>query len=80
MTGNEEAEAQAKARFAALSALRMVGVLLVMAGLAMAAGRWQPIGGETDKMIGIALVLIGAFDFAVLPLLLARRWKSQGRV
>jgi drug/metabolite transporter (DMT)-like permease len=66
----------AKKRFFALTLLRIVGALFIMAGFVLVAGRWEWMGQPTDRMIGIAVVLIGAFDFAVFPLLLARRWRS----
>jgi hypothetical protein len=28
-----------------------------------------------DRIAGVVLVLVGAFDFAVAPMLLARSWK-----
>jgi hypothetical protein len=39
-------------------------------------GGFELAGQPTDRWIGVAVVLIGAFDFAVMPLLLARRWRS----
>jgi hypothetical protein len=62
----------ARTRFFILSLLRLGGAVLVMVGLVIAAGRWPAF----PRAAGIVLTLIGAFDFAVVPLLLARRWRT----
>jgi drug/metabolite transporter (DMT)-like permease len=69
-------DALAKKRYFAINLMRIIGALFIMAGFVLVAGRWELAGQPTDRYIGIALVLIGAFDFAVFPLLLARRWRS----
>lgn len=73
---NRADEALAKKRFFAINLMRVMGVVFLMAGFILIAGRWELAGQPTDRYLGIALVLIGAFDFAVFPLLLARRWRS----
>lgn len=78
MTNRDEAEARAKSRFMILSLLRLFGALMLMAGLVLVAGRFEVIGDGADRYLGIALVLVGAFDFAVAPMLLARSWKQKG--
>lgn len=73
-------EARARSRFFVLAAMRLFGVLLVMAGFVVIAGNWDIAGPELNRVIGSVMVLVGAFDFAVVPLLLARSWKrSDGR-
>lgn len=69
-------EALAKKRYFAINLMRIIGALLIMAGFLLVAGRWDVAGQPTDRYIGIAVVLMGAFDFAVFPLLLARRWRT----
>ncbi|OHD01458.1 MAG: hypothetical protein A2885_02525 [Sphingopyxis sp. RIFCSPHIGHO2_01_FULL_65_24] len=69
-------EALAKKRYFAINLMRIIGALLIMAGFLLVAGRWDLAGQPTDRYIGIAVVLMGAFDFAVFPLLLARRWRT----
>jgi drug/metabolite transporter (DMT)-like permease len=71
----DAAEALAKSRFIILSVLRLTGALMLMAGLVLVSGNWQPLGGDVDRIAGVVLVLVGAFDFAVAPMLLARSWK-----
>lgn len=69
-------DALAKKRFFAIVGMRLGGALLVLIGFVLIRGGWEFAGQPTDRWIGVALVLIGAFDFAVMPLLLARRWRS----
>ncbi len=61
----------AKGRFIVIQLIRLSGIALVMFGLAITAGR-TPLPAP----LGIVLVLGGLFEVLVLPLLLARRWKS----
>lgn len=69
-------DALAKKRFFAITLMRIMGALLVLIGFVLIRGGWEFVGQPTDRWIGVALVLTGAFDFAVMPLLLARRWRS----
>lgn len=75
----DEIEAQAKTRFFVLSSMRLVGALMMMAGFLLIMGKWSLAGSDTDRITGIVLVLLGAFDFALAPMLLARRWKRGDR-
>lgn len=79
MMTDAERESQAKRRFFTLVGVRFFGAVLVMVGFVIIGGKWDPTGAELNKFVGAGLVLIGAFDFAVVPLLLARRWKRQAR-
>jgi hypothetical protein len=63
---------KARNRFLAISLLRLAGALLVMFGLVTAAGRLP----DVPRIVGIVAVLVGALDFALVPLLLARRWRT----
>ena len=69
-------DALAKKRFFALYSIRLMGALFILAGFVLIRGGWTLAGQPADRWIGVAVVLIGAFDFAVMPLLLARRWRS----
>ena len=69
-------DALAKKRYIAIVAMRLAGALLVLIGFVLIRGGWELAGQPTDRWIGVSLVLIGAFDFAVMPRLLARRWRS----
>jgi hypothetical protein len=70
------ADALAKKRFIALNAIRITGAIFVLAGFVLIRGGWTLAGPPADRWIGVAVVLIGLFDFAVMPKILARRWKS----
>lgn len=74
----QAADDLAKKRYFALSMMRVIGIAMLMAGFLLIAGRWSITEPAVDRWIGGALVLIGAFDFAVMPKLLARRWKTPG--
>ncbi|MBS0502715.1 MAG: hypothetical protein JSS55_02730 [Proteobacteria bacterium] len=62
----------ARKRFLAISLLRLSGAVLVMFGLVIAAGRFESL----PRLAGIVMVVVGALDFALVPLLLARRWRT----
>lgn len=74
MTG--PSDTLAKKRFFALAAMRLMGALFIIAGFILIRGAWTIAGQPTDRWIGVAVVLAGVFDFAVMPLILARRWRS----
>ena len=66
----------AKKRFFAITLMRLMGAAFVAIGFILIGGGFSLAGQPTDRWIGVAIVLVGAFDFAVMPLLLARRWRS----
>lgn len=65
-------DTQARNRFLVISIVRLGGAVLLMLGLVAASGRLWGLPRE----LGIAMVLVGAVEFAILPRLLARRWRS----
>ena len=69
-------DALARKRFFALALMRLMGAVFVLIGFVLIRGGWELAGQPTDRWIGVAIVFVGAFDFAVMPLLLARRWRS----
>jgi len=75
----DEAETRARSRFHRLSGLRLFGALLMVAGFLVTMGRLDIAGPDLNRVIGVIMVLIGAFGFAVAPVLLARRWKRSDR-
>lgn len=64
---------QAKQRFFILVALRLGGVALALLGIAVIMRRLV----EPAELIGSVLILVGTIDVAVLPLILARAWRSK---
>ena len=66
-----ESNDAARNRFLVIGLLRLGGVVMVLAGLLMIAGR---VGGGT--VVGYALLALGLLDVFALPLWLARKWRS----
>ena len=62
----------ARARFVFIAAHRVVGAVLVMLGI-LAMQRALDWG----EGLGIALAVVGLVDFFVIPLVLARMWRSR---
>lgn len=62
----------ARNRFFVISFVRLGGAVLLMFGLIAANGRLWGL----PRAAGIVLVIVGAIEFAILPRLLARRWRS----
>jgi len=69
-------DALAKRRFFALASMRVVGAIFVLAGFGLIRGAWAVAGQPADRWVGVAVVLFGLFDFAIMPKILARRWRS----
>ena len=62
----------AKARFLTIQAVRLSGVVLAVLG-ALVLGLVLPL----PEIIGYVLLVLGALDVFVLPLILAKRWRSD---
>ena len=69
-----EGKDPARARFLALTLIRWTGAGLVLLGLLVNAGKI-----ELPGIAGIILVAFGLFDAFVMPVILARRWKTKDR-
>ena len=72
----QASDALAKKRFFALSIMRLMGAAFVAIGFILIGGGFALAGQPTDRWIGVAVVLVGVFDFAIMPKILARRWRS----
>lgn len=70
MTQQEETKAQY--RFLVLNIVRITGAIMLVLGLAVIAN------GVFDlpKAAGYVLFVFGIIDFMLVPLLLAKKWKS----
>jgi len=73
LTG-EQRERLAKSRFQTIQLVRFVGVLLMILGMWIGAGDILREGGW--PVVGVPVFVIGAVEALILPMLLARRWKS----
>lgn len=73
---NPSDESLAKKRFFAIASMRLMGAIFIIAGFILIRGVWTIAGQPTDRWIGVAVVLVGVFDFAIMPKILARRWRS----
>lgn len=65
-------DAQARARYFIITLTRIGGVALAVAGIVL-------IGRNTEGVTlaaGYALVAVGLIDMAVVPRLLAKRWRT----
>lgn len=66
---------QARNRYFVMVALRITGAVMVILGLMFVLGRF----GEVSPIVGYALIGIGLLDVAVMPTILARRWRTPPR-
>ncbi|KTE19180.1 MULTISPECIES: hypothetical protein [unclassified Sphingopyxis] len=73
---NPSDESFAKKRFFAIASMRLMGAIFIIAGFILIRGAFELAGQPTDRWIGVAVVLVGVFDFAIMPKILARRWRS----
>ncbi|MEP7221437.1 MAG: hypothetical protein ABI673_02090 [Novosphingobium sp.] len=64
----------AKARFFAINLMRISGAALVMLGLGVQLGKI-----DLPPIAGPILAFIGMFDMFIMPVVLAKRWKTPGR-
>ncbi len=64
-------ESRARARWITLQLMRVSGAALVMVGAIIAVGRTS-----LPTAAGTVLMLVGLLDATVIPLVLARRWRT----
>ena len=69
-----DAEQLAKNRFTILTVARFMDLALVLAGLANVNGKLLP---EFTPYLGMFLVIVGAFGFFAVPIVLKRSWAKQ---
>lgn len=61
----------AKARFYFIAAHRVVGAVLIMLGMLAMQGAL-----DWGESVGKVLAIVGLIEFFIIPLLLARMWRS----
>lgn len=66
-----EQDAQARNRWLVITLLRLAGVAMVVFGLLIVQGVF-----DANPLIGYALLVIGLVDAFVMPLVLARKWRT----
>lgn len=71
---DEQDERMARQRFMVLNLVRIVGLALVCAGIAISQGVI-----DLPAQVGWILALVGVVDFFFAPRILARGWKSDDR-
>ena len=69
-----DAEQLAKNRFTILTITRFMDLALVLAGLANVNGQLLP---EFTPYLGMFLVIVGAFGFFAVPIILKHNWAKQ---
>ena len=62
----------AKQRFFLIALMRVSGLAIALIGIGILAKRWI----EPAEVVGVIFVVIGIFDLGVVPLILARRWRT----
>lgn len=67
-------EQLAKNRFTILTVTRFMDLALVLAGLANVNGKLLP---DFTPYLGMVLVIVGAFGFFAVPIVLKRSWAKQ---
>ena len=72
MDNRADAEARAKGRFMAINAMRITGIVIVLAAIAVFNGA-LPL----PDWAGYALVIAGMFATFVAPTMLSRRWSTN---
>ncbi|MGJ8536255.1 MAG: hypothetical protein ACSHW2_03815 [Parasphingopyxis sp.] len=70
----EDREFLAKSRWQTMQLLRFTGIIVMIIGMWIWAGDILRIGGW--PMLGVPIFALGIFEALVLPVLLAKRWKS----
>lgn len=72
MDNREDAEARAKGRFMLINAMRIAGVVMILAALAV----FNDVL-SLPEWAGYLLLILGVFETFVTPTLLARMWSTN---
>lgn len=68
----EQLEAQARTRYFVMTFARIGGAAMAFFGIVISAGRFESI----PPAVGYVLVIAGLIDIAVVPRMLARKWRT----
>ena len=72
--GDPVAETRARNRFIVLMAVRLTGLALILAGIAIHEGVFI-----LPKYVAYIFAGFGMFDFFIAPMLISRSWQKQDR-
>jgi hypothetical protein len=67
-------EEQAKKRFFLLNFVRLIGLAMVLFGVANIAGKILP---ELSPLLGQGLLVMGAIEFFVVPVFIKKMWRND---
>ncbi len=71
----DESGNEAFGRWMVIQVMRVAGVAFAVLGLLMTQDA-VVIAGEHNRVVGYAFVVIGMLDAFVMPIVLARKWRS----
>lgn len=71
----DESGDKAFGRWMVIQVMRVAGVAFAVLGLLMTQDA-VVIAGEHNRVVGYAFVVIGMLDAFVMPIVLARKWRS----
>ena len=69
---SDGAKDPAKARFIAITLIRMSGAVMVLLGILITERKLN-----LPWIVGVVFAVVGFFDVFVMPRVLARRWKTR---
>ncbi len=72
-------ETVARQRFFAIGLIRLAGAFLVMFGFLVLMQRFSWVQGGKAKAMGMIFVIVGLFQFMIVPRLLLRMFKRPPR-
>jgi membrane protein implicated in regulation of membrane protease activity len=64
-------------RFYIFMGIRLLGVIVFLAGFAIAFSDWVQPGGW--PAVGAVVIILGVFDAVAAPRLLRKRWREEDR-
>lgn len=70
MTGNQQKNALGK--YLIIGAVRIMGIAMMAIGFAIVLNDFLTL----ETFIGYVLIFVGGFEFIIMPILLARAWKT----
>ena len=69
------ADSLARNRWMIIQIMRFLGFGTVLVGILLARGVLD-LAGESDRIVGYVLIAVGLADGFLVPLMLARRWRT----